>query len=164
MWRRDPIGYLRSLGVKVGQDCRIYGRPEEVFGSEPYLCRLGNHVSITSGVRFVSHDGGVWVFRQEYPDLDVFGRITVGNNVFIGLNAIILPGVTIGDNVVIGAGSVITRDIPANCVAAGVPARVITSLDKYRQKVLSTGLHHRSLPADELQRLLDRHFRLDLGI
>ena len=51
--------------------------------------------------------------------------VTIGNNVWIGLGAIILPGVTIGDNSVIGAGSVVTRDIPANVIAYGAPCKVI---------------------------------------
>ena len=54
--------------------------------------------------------------------------VTIGDSVWIGGSATILPGVTIGDNVVIGAGSVVTRDIPSNCVAAGNPARVIKQL------------------------------------
>ncbi|WP_437314948.1 sugar O-acetyltransferase [Sorangium sp. So ce385] len=55
--------------------------------------------------------------------------ITIGNNVWLGGGAIVLPGVTIGDNTVVGAGSVVTRDLPANVVAVGNPARVIRSLD-----------------------------------
>lgn len=54
--------------------------------------------------------------------------ITVGNNVWLGGGAIVCPGVTIGDNSVIGAGSVVTRDVPANCVVAGNPARVIRTI------------------------------------
>jgi acetyltransferase-like isoleucine patch superfamily enzyme len=159
-WHKDPRAYLAAMGVQVGENCRIYGIPEEVFGSEPYLCRLGDHVSITSGVRFVSHDGGVWVFRHLFPDLDVFGPITVGNNVFIGINAVIMPGVTIGDNVVIGSGAVVTRDIPSNSVAAGVPARVVRSLDDYLAKALAKGLHLRSHGPDRLRAELTTHFLL----
>lgn len=59
---------------------------------------------------------------------DFFGRIQIGNNVFIGMRALILKGVTIGDNVVIGAGSVVTKKIPSNSVYAGIPARRICSL------------------------------------
>ena len=51
--------------------------------------------------------------------------VKIGNNVWIGGNSVITPGVTIGDNVVIGAGSVVTRDIPAGVVAAGTPCRVL---------------------------------------
>jgi len=161
-WHQDPRAYLAGMGVRVGTDCRIFGIPEEVFGSEPYLCRLGDHVTITSGVKFISHDGGVWVFRDQFPDLDVFGPITVGNNVFIGINAIIMPGVTIGDNVVIGSGSVVTRDIAANSVAAGVPARVLRSLDEYQASALARGMHLRSLPPDRLRAELNQRFGLGL--
>jgi maltose O-acetyltransferase len=55
--------------------------------------------------------------------------ITIGDNVWLGGGAIVLPGVTIGENTVVGAGSVVTRDLPANVVAVGNPARVIRSLD-----------------------------------
>ena len=55
--------------------------------------------------------------------------IKVGNNVWIGGNVVVLPGVTIGDNVVIGAGSVVTKDIPSNVVAVGNPCRVIKELE-----------------------------------
>ena len=66
----------------------------------------------------------------------IVGDIVVGNNVYIGTRTTILPGVHIGDNTIIGAGSVVTKDIPSNVVAAGVPCRVIRSRDEYIQKVL----------------------------
>lgn len=56
--------------------------------------------------------------------------ISVGNNVWIGGNVTVLPGVTIGNNVTIGAGSVVTRDIPDNTLAVGNPCRVIKSIDE----------------------------------
>ncbi|WP_338043752.1 sugar O-acetyltransferase [Lactobacillus selangorensis] len=58
-------------------------------------------------------------------DLEYGYPITIGNNVWIGGNAVLCPGITIGDNTVIGAGSIVTKDIPANVVAAGNPARII---------------------------------------
>lgn len=58
----------------------------------------------------------------------------VGNDVYIGNDVIILPGVNIGNKVVIGAGAVVTKDIPDNSVAVGVPARVIESADEYFEK------------------------------
>jgi len=54
--------------------------------------------------------------------------ITIGNNVWIGVAATILPGVTIGENAVVAAGAVVSRDVPANTIAAGVPARVLKQL------------------------------------
>src|SRR5215831_2717587 len=76
--RSDPIGYARSLGVKIGKDCRLLGLQAETFGSEPFLVKLGDHVTVTSGVQFITHDGGVWVFREEMPDVDIIAPIQVG--------------------------------------------------------------------------------------
>ena len=83
------------------------------------------------------------MFRREDPDSEVYGPIVVGDNVFIGLRALILPSVTIGDNVIIGAGAVVTRDIPPNSVAVGVPARVVGSVAEYtaRSKAKALPLH-----------------------
>lgn len=60
--------------------------------------------------------------------VEIAKPITVGNNVWIGAHSTVLAGVTIGDNAVIGAGSVVTRDIPANVVAVGVPCRVMREI------------------------------------
>lgn len=128
---------LRSAvrrGLKLGRDVRVIGKPD--FGSEPYLIEIGHHVTVSSNVTFVTHDGGTWVFRHlpEYQGLQRFGRIRVGDNCFIGTRAIILPGVTIGSNCVIGAGSVVTRSVPDNSVVAGSPARYICSYDDYTRR------------------------------
>ena len=64
------------------------------------------------------------------------GDIVVGDNVYFGLRSMIMPGVTIGDNVIIGAGSIVTKDIPSNSVAVGVPAKVISTKENYINKVL----------------------------
>lgn len=125
--RKFPIWYARRIGVTVGDNCRLINVS---FSTEPYLIKLGNHVSATA-VRFETHDGGVWVLRSEHPGIDIVRPITVGSNVFIGFEAVILPGVTIGDNVVIGARSIVSKDVPSNVVVAGVPARVIKSLPAY---------------------------------
>ncbi len=106
--KKYPIDYARSLGVTVGDDCRFISIRSGMgtFGSEPYLINIGDHVTIAGNVQFVNHDGGVWVFRDKEPDIDVFGPIVIGDNVFIGYGAIIMPSVTIGSNCVIGAGFV----------------------------------------------------------
>lgn len=130
--RVDPIKHARRIGVQLGEGCRLINVS---FGSEPWLIKLGNHVSV-SDTRFVTHDGGVWVFREKHPAIDYVAPIVVGNNAFIGSGTIVLPGVTIGDNVVIGAGSVVTRNIPSNCVVAGIPARAIRSLEEYEMRIL----------------------------
>lgn len=132
--RLDPVSYARSIGVQVGEGCKFFGLDRSVWGSEPYLITLGDHVYIVSGVRFLTHDGTALVFRGEHPDIDLVAPIHVENNVFIGTNAIILPGVTIGHDSVIGAGAVVAKDIPPRSIAVGVPARVVTTVDAWFER------------------------------
>ena len=124
------VKFARSIGIKVGENCEFYHGI--IWGSEPYLIEIGNHVRITTGCKFVTHDGGLWVLRKKYnkDTIDRFGKIVIGNNVHIGWDTIIMPGVTIGDNVVIGCGSVVTKNIPSNSVYAGVPARKIEDVEE----------------------------------
>jgi acetyltransferase-like isoleucine patch superfamily enzyme len=152
--RRDPVRFARKLGVGVGENCRLIEVSRETFGSEPWLISLGDHVTVTNGVRFITHDGGVWVFRDTYPDLDVFGPIRVGSNVFLGVNTLILPGVHVGDGSVIGAGSVVTNDISPASVAAGVPARPIKDISVYERRALERGVHIRSWSIDKKRQFL----------
>lgn len=159
--RRDPVDWSRHIGVRIGSECRLIGINSGTFGSEPYLVTLGDHVTVTEGVRFVTHDGGVWVLRPEYPNIDVFGPIRVGNNVFIGTASILLPGVTIGDDVVVGAGSVVNRNVPSGSVAVGVPARVVSSMEEYRGKSLAKALMTKSLTAASKRELLEQMYRQD---
>ena len=131
----SPIKYARNKGVIVGDKCEFH---ENIFwGSEPFLIEIGNQVRITNNVRFITHDGGVWVLRNngKLPNADKFGKIKIGNNVHIGMNSTIMPGVNIGNNVIIGCDTVVTKDIPDNSVAVGTPARVIESIDEYYEKI-----------------------------
>lgn len=125
--------YLRKHGFRIGTGNRIMVRN---FDPEPYLISIGNHVTISGGVALITHDGAAWVFRQEIPDLNVFGKIEILDNCFIGARAIVLPGVRIGPNSVVGAGAVVTKDVPPNMVVAGVPAKSICSLDRYKEKCI----------------------------
>jgi acetyltransferase-like isoleucine patch superfamily enzyme len=139
----SPCCAVRRIGVTVGKNCRILCGLDS-FGSEPYLITLGNHVTITSGVQFITHDGGVWVFREDHPDIDLFGAIRIGNNVFIGVRTIILPGVAVGDNCIIGAGSVLVHNVPPNSVVAGNPARYICEKSEYFERHSDYFTHIRS--------------------
>jgi len=114
----------KFLGVKVGKDCRLI---IEDYGTEPWLIEIGNNVTITSGVKLLTHDGSTCLAKDEKGRRYKYGRITIGDNVFIGVNAIVLPGITIGNNVIIGAGSVVTRSVASDSVVTGNPARHIKS-------------------------------------
>ena len=153
---KKHIKTAKKNGLVIGKDCYIHSRVD--FGSEPYLIKIGDHVRLTAGVRFITHDGGVWVFRhnEEDKDIDVFGKITIGNNVHIGVNAIIMPNVTIGDNCVVGCGAVVTKDVPSNSVVVGVPARVIETIDEYYKKVKTKSVNTHSLSFDKKREFLTK--------
>lgn len=125
----------RFLGVKVGDNCRIFSSN---FGSEPFLISIGNKVTITSGVVFLTHDGATWLIDDNKGRRFFYSPVKVGNNVFIGVNSIIMPGVIIEDNCIIAAGSVVTKSIPAGSVVGGNPARIIGKFDDYKSKVLES--------------------------
>lgn len=126
--------YFRRQGAQVGEGCSIIPTS---LGTEPYLVKIGNHVTIASNVKFITHDGGAWLFRNEIPDLQVFGPIIIEDNCVIGENALLLPNIRIGPNSIIAAGSVVISDIPPDCIAIGVPARPLGAVQKYREKCLA---------------------------
>ena len=132
----NNVKIARKLGCKVGKNCRILGNAFQILGSEPELISIGDHVSISSGTRFVNHHGELWVLRSKEKNIQSFEKIHIGNNVFIGQNVVILPGVTIGNNVVIGAGSVVTHNVPNDVVYAGTPAKLICTFDDFSKKHL----------------------------
>lgn len=144
----NPIKTSRKLGVQIGKDCVIYGNTPAMWGTEPFLIKMGNNVHITDNCKFITHDGGTLILRQYTPDLEYTAPIEIGNNVYIGLETLILPGVKIGNNVIIGARSIITKDIPNNSVVVGSPAKVIKSVDDYYENMKSKSLKIGHLKGD----------------
>jgi acetyltransferase-like isoleucine patch superfamily enzyme len=152
--RKNPIKYARSLGVEIGENCRLLN---VTYSTEPYLIKIGNHVSATN-VHFETHDGGVWIFRDTHPEWDIIKPITIGNNVYLGFGVIVLPGVTIGDNVIVGAKSVVTKDIPSNSVAVGIPARVIKTTDEYYDKIKTDVLNTKLMNSSDKKAYLKLYY------
>lgn len=145
------VSRARKQGVKVGENCRFFSTN---FSTEPYLIEIGNHVTITEGVQFVTHDGGVWVFRESNPDIELFGNIEIGNNVFIGLNSIILFNTVVGNNCIIAAGSIVKGNFSDNSIIAGVPAKVIGSINDYFEKNKQRLTYYRSKKSNEKRELI----------
>lgn len=132
----NPLKYGVRKGMKIGKGVSLAGKAGVSFGSEPYLIELGDEVRISGNVKFFTHDGGTWAYRDfdGYKDVSKFGAIKVGKRTFIGNSVCILPGVTIGERCVIGAGSVVTHNVESGMVVAGNPAKVICTTKEYMDK------------------------------
>lgn len=161
-WMLTPgnkkLAILKERGLTIGEGCEILNGYE--FGSEPYLVTIGNNVRITGGVRITTHDGGCWVLRNMHPELkdcDRFGRVVIGDNCHIGMNAVIMPGVTIGRNCIVGACAVVTHDIPDNTVVAGVPARPICTVQEYRDKHMDDFLMTKHMGFEKKRAYIEAH-------
>jgi len=123
--------HLRRCGMVIGKNCEIYS--DDVETKESYLVTIGNNVVISDNVEFSTHDASAAHYLKDV--CDIYGRITIGNNVFIGMGSIILPGVTIADNCIIGAGSVVTKSfLRQGGVIAGNPAKRICSIEELKEK------------------------------
>lgn len=133
---REYISFLKHYGILIGEDTFI--SPDSVVDyTRPSLVTIGCNCYLNSGFKLLTHDFVSGVMRHIYGEfLNSSGRIKIGNNVGTGYNVTILKGVTVGDNVFIAANSLVTRDIPSNCIVGGQPAKILCSLDDYRQKRL----------------------------
>lgn len=117
-------------GMKVGTSFkRMQNCSMDI--SHCWLITIGNGVTFAPNVKLIAHDASTMAICGFVR----IGQIQIGNNVFVGNSSIILPGVTIGNNVIIGSGSIVTKDIPDNSIVAGNPARLISSYDKYSDKI-----------------------------
>ena len=121
--------FNRLRGVKIGRNCWI--GQGTILGNHPFLLTIKDNVIISAGVKILTHDTSFTVVGGA----DLAAEVVIGNNIQIGENAIVLPGVIIGDNCVIGANAVVNRDVPGGTVAAGVPVRVICSMEEALEKV-----------------------------
>lgn len=116
-------------GLKVGTNFQIE-KNVSIDPSFPWLVEIGDHVSMAPDCIILAHDGST----KSFLNYSKVGKVQIGNHVFIGARSVILPNVTIGDNVIIGAGSVVLHDIESDKVVAGVPAKVISSIENFQNK------------------------------
>ena len=123
----ETIEQLRRRGVKIGKNCHLYSN--EIDYGHGYLVEIGNNCTITH-TTILTHDASTKIFTG-YSKV---GKVKIGDNVFIGHGAVILPNVTIGSNVVVGTNTVVRKDIPDNCVVSGNPAKIICSIEEFTQK------------------------------
>jgi maltose O-acetyltransferase len=123
---RMTIDDLVKRGMKIGSNCVIQ-HDVMIDDSHCWHITIGNNVGFAPGVKVLAHDGSI----KKYLGYTRIGKVVIEDNVFIGAGSVVLPNVRIGANSIIGAGSVVSRDIPANVVAAGNPIKVIKKLDEF---------------------------------
>lgn len=130
------IHHLRQIGISVGEGTIVYAPMKTtVDETNPFMLEIGKYVRISEGVRILTHDYSFSVLSAvEGNVLGGIAKTKIGNNVFIGMNAVILKGITIGDNVIIGAGSVVTKDCEKNNVYAGNPAKRVYSIQEMNER------------------------------
>ena len=129
----NPLGneyaeFLRRHGgfEAIGENCSIL--TTTIF-TDPAYVRLGNNVQFSS-CHLIGHDGSIGMLNIAYGvKVDSVGKIDIRDNVFIGFQSVILPGVTIGPNAIVAAGSVVTKDVAPGDVVAGIPAKPIGRVD-----------------------------------
>jgi acetyltransferase-like isoleucine patch superfamily enzyme len=132
------IEYAREHGCTIGEGTQFFGEKSVDIGAASMI-EIGENCVITNRVRLLAHTWDPAILRRRFgqtdaPEESLTGEITIGDNVFIGENSIVLPDTSIGENTIIGAGSVVSNDIPPESVAAGNPCRVLMSLEEYNNK------------------------------
>ena len=133
LWRTNVLDYrverARRMGMKVGDRCRLYSLS---VAAEPELVELGNGVIVSGDVMFVTHDGAIFTALDRFPDVNGhYGRIRIGDDCFLGMRAIVMPGVELGANCVVAAGAVVMDSFPPNSVIAGNPATYVAPTAMY---------------------------------
>lgn len=131
------VAFMRSKGAQIGDHCIIYSPNSVMIDMQrPHMLHIGDFCKITDGVKILTHDYSRSVLLQmpEYGNVGEAASTWIGDNVFIGMNAILLMGTHIGKNTIVGAGAVVSGHFEDNVVIAGNPAKVVCSIDEFYQR------------------------------
>ncbi len=146
------IMLMRRRGIKIGDNCKIY---TFISAVEASLISIGDRTTISSNVEFCTHDNAI---RKAIPGTtDLMGRITVGNDCFLGMHSILLYGVTLGDHCIVEAGAVVTKSFPSGSVIAGNPAKRICGIEEYARKYQKQAYNYEPIPLIDQPAFFDAH-------
>lgn len=122
--------YFRKQGMKLGEGVNICSN---IVTTESHLIEIGDYTTVSANVTFITHDNSICKVLKGYSDL--FGKIVIGKNCFIGSNAIVMYGVTLADHIIVAAGSVVTKSFrEEGIIIGGNPARKISTWDAFADK------------------------------
>lgn len=148
--------YYRKEGMKIGKNCCINSN---ILTTENYLISLGDNVTIAGGVSLITHDNCV---SKMIPDCtDLFGKITIGDNCFIGAQAVILYGVTLANNITVVSGSVVANSFDEeNIIIAGNPAKKICTYESFVKRNKDKVFNLDKIPSVELRTTIENSDKL----
>ncbi|MDF2608755.1 MAG: lacA 4 [Lachnospiraceae bacterium] len=149
-WKKARWLKKNKIFYHIGDHC--YFAPN-ILPAEPFLVSLHNNVVISAGVRLITHSVASAVFNYEEGTNDYltrFGKVEIHDNVYIGANVCINPGVTIEKNCIVAAGAVITKNIPEGTVVGGVPAVKIGEYEAVKKKTLELSKTYVGITSGEL--------------
>ena len=145
----SPEQWGRHLGATIGQNNML---SKDIWSTEPYLVTIGNHCQLTN-CKIHTHGGGQAV-RCLDPTFDCFGKVTLGDYVYVGSGAMIMPGVSLGDHTLVAAGSIVTKSQVGGVVLAGNPAKVICTIEEYYEKNKKYNVSTKGMPPKEKKKML----------
>ena len=93
--------------------------------------------------------------------MDKVAPVKIGDNVYVGMGAYIMPGVTIGNNVIVAAGAIVTRDVEDNIIVGGIPAKPISTIDEYYERAKNRVEFTTQMTPDEKKRFYQEKYKLN---
>lgn len=144
---------MRKQGMAIGNNTHIFSN---IAASEPYLVSIGDNVTISTDVIFLTHDASVGLYGGgRNVCSDICGEINIGDNVFIGNRVIVIYGVSIPNNTIVAAGSVVTKSFTEpGYIIGGNPAKIISKVDDFMEKTRDFQLCLHGLSQEERKNII----------